>query len=65
MNSSLQTSRFTRPAKPVPQTAMVLAAGLGFTPLFIFAAASYLLALGWLHLLLPNIRRAEAEPALV
>jgi N-acetyl-alpha-D-muramate 1-phosphate uridylyltransferase len=29
MNSSLQTSRFTRPAKPVPQTAMVLAAGLG------------------------------------
>jgi ACS family hexuronate transporter-like MFS transporter len=36
-----------------------LAAGLGFTPLFIFAAASYMLALAWLHWLLPNIRRVE------
>lgn len=35
-----------------------LKAGLGFTPLFVFAAASYLLALGWLHLLIPVIRRA-------
>jgi MFS transporter, ACS family, hexuronate transporter len=40
-------------------TGAVLAAGLGFTPLFIFASVSYLLALGWLHLLLPTIRRAE------
>ena len=39
-------------------TGAVLTAGLGFTPLFMFAAASYLLALAWLHLLLPNIRRA-------
>lgn len=38
-------------------TGAVLTAGLGFTPLFIFAAVSYLLALGWLHLLLPRIRR--------
>lgn len=40
-------------------TGMVLTAGLGFTPLFVFAAVSYLLALGWLHLLLPRIERAE------
>ena len=39
-------------------TGLVLTAGLGYTPLFVFAAASYLLALGWLHLLLPVIRRA-------
>jgi MFS transporter, ACS family, hexuronate transporter len=42
-------------------TGAVLAAGLGFTPLFIFASVSYLLALAWLHLLLPTIRRAEAN----
>jgi MFS transporter, ACS family, hexuronate transporter len=40
-------------------TGAVLAAGLGFTPLFLFAAVSYLLALAWLHLLMPNIERAE------
>lgn len=39
-------------------TGAVLTAGLGFTPLFIFAASSYLLALLWLHLLLPIIERA-------
>lgn len=39
-------------------TGLVLTAGLGYTPLFLFAAVSYLLALGWLHLLLPVIRRA-------
>ena len=39
-------------------TGAVLTAGLGYTPLFIFAACSYLLALAWLHLLLPVIRRA-------
>jgi MFS transporter, ACS family, hexuronate transporter len=40
-------------------TGLVLVAGLGFTPLFLFAAVSYLLALGWLHLLMPTIRRVE------
>lgn len=39
-------------------TGLVLTAGLGYTPLFLFAAASYLLALAWLHLMLPVIRRA-------
>lgn len=37
----------------------VLAAGLGYLPLFLFASISYLLALGWIQLLLPRIRRAE------
>ncbi len=37
----------------------VLDAGLGFVPLFIFAASSYLVALAWFHLLLPEIRRPE------
>jgi ACS family hexuronate transporter-like MFS transporter len=40
-------------------TGAVLAAGLGFMPLFIFAAASYLVALAWLHWLLPHIQRVE------
>lgn len=34
---------------------LVLTAGLGYTPLFIFAGLSYLLALAWIHLLLPRI----------
>jgi MFS transporter, ACS family, hexuronate transporter len=38
-------------------TGLVLTAGLGYTPLFLFAAISYLLALGWLHLFLPRIER--------
>lgn len=38
---------------------LVLAAGLGYLPLFLFAAVSYLLALGWVRLLMPQIRRAE------
>jgi MFS transporter, ACS family, hexuronate transporter len=38
-------------------TGMVLVAGFGFTPLFLFAAVSYLLALGWLHWLMPRIER--------
>lgn len=37
----------------------VLDAGFGFIPLFIFAASSYLLALVWLQLLIPQIRRVE------
>ncbi len=36
---------------------ITLAAGFGFTPLFLFASVSYLLALAWLHFLMPIIRR--------
>ncbi|PTQ10004.1 MFS transporter [Sphingomonas oleivorans] len=45
---------------------LILAAGLGYLPLFLFAAISYLLALGWIRLLLPGRRRARAaaNPAL-
>jgi ACS family hexuronate transporter-like MFS transporter len=32
-------------------------AGIGFFPFFLFAAVSYLLALAWLHLLIPEIQR--------
>ena len=39
-------------------TGQVLGAGIGYTPLFIFAACSYLLALLWLQVMLPVIRRA-------
>jgi len=35
---------------------LVLTAGLGYYPLFVFAGMSYLLALAWIHLLLPNIQ---------
>jgi ACS family hexuronate transporter-like MFS transporter len=42
-------------------TGAVLTAGFGFTPLFLFAAVSYLLALTWLHLMLPKIERTP-EP---
>jgi MFS transporter, ACS family, hexuronate transporter len=38
-------------------TGQVLAAGLGFLPLMLFASVSYLLALGWFQLLLPRITR--------
>lgn len=42
----------------------VLDAGYGFVPLFVFAATSYLVALAWFQLLLPEIRRpAEAVAA--
>jgi MFS transporter, ACS family, hexuronate transporter len=40
-------------------TGLVLVAGLGYTPLFLFAAVSYLLALAWLQVMLPEIKRAE------
>lgn len=40
-------------------TGIVLLAGIGYTPLFLFAAVSYLLALAWLQMMLPQIRRAE------
>ena len=45
-------------------TGRVLDAGLGYVPLFVFAAASYLLALAWFHWLLPEIRRPEDGSAL-
>ncbi len=41
-------------------TGNALTADVGYTPLFAFAAVSYLLAFGWLRLLLPRIVRAEA-----
>lgn len=44
-------------------TGRVLDAGLGYVPLFVFAAASYLVALGWFQLLLPTIRRPDEGPA--
>jgi ACS family hexuronate transporter-like MFS transporter len=40
-------------------TGRVLDAGLGFVPLFVFAASSYLIALAWFQWLLPTIRRDE------
>lgn len=43
-------------------TGAVLTAGMGFTPLFLFAAISYLVALAWLHALLPVIRRPDEPP---
>jgi ACS family hexuronate transporter-like MFS transporter len=48
----------------VKLTGILLVSGYGYMPLFLFAAASYLLALAWLHLLLPRIERApERQPA--
>lgn len=41
-------------------TGRVLDAGLGFLPLFLFAVASYPLALAWLHYLIPRIERTMA-----
>jgi ACS family hexuronate transporter-like MFS transporter len=38
---------------------IVLTAGLGYLPLFLFASCSYLLAFGWISLLLPRIERVE------
>ncbi len=46
-------------------TGRVLDAGFGFVPLFLFAASSYLLALAWFHLLLPEIRRDAGALATV
>jgi MFS transporter, ACS family, hexuronate transporter len=43
----------------------VLDAGFGFGPLFLIAACSYLVALAWLHLLLPRIQRDEGALASV
>lgn len=40
---------------------LTLSAGLGYLPLFLFASISYLLGIGWIHLLIPDLRRAEEE----
>lgn len=40
----------------VKAAGLILAAGLGYLPLLAFASVSYLLALGWIQLLLPHIR---------
>ena len=42
---------------------LVLTAGLGYAPLFAFASVSYLLALGWIQLLLPRIRPVSTSPS--
>lgn len=42
---------------------LLLVAGYGYQPMFLFAAVSYLLALGWIQLLLPRIERFDHEPA--
>jgi ACS family hexuronate transporter-like MFS transporter len=47
----------------VKLTGILLVGGYGYTPLFIFAAVSYLIALAWLHLLLPVIQRPELASA--
>ncbi len=39
----------------VKAAGLILTAGLGYSPLFLFAGASYLLALGWIQLWLPRI----------
>ncbi len=43
----------------VKVTGILLVSGYGYMPLFIFAALSYLLALGWLQLLLPTVVRND------
>lgn len=40
-------------------TGALLTDGVGYGPIFAFAAVSYLLALAWLHLLLPRIERSR------
>ncbi len=41
---------------------VVLAAGLGYLPLFLFASVSYLMALGWIQLMIPKIEALGAQP---
>lgn len=40
---------------------LVLAAGLGYLPLFLFASVSYLMALAWIQVLLPRIEPLEND----
>ena len=40
---------------------LVLTAGLGYLPLFLFASVSYLLAVGWIQLLLPELRPIDTR----
>jgi ACS family hexuronate transporter-like MFS transporter len=42
---------------------LVLTAGLGYGPLFLFAGLSYLLALAWIQLLVPRIELREEDPS--
>lgn len=41
---------------------LVLAAGLGYLPLLAFCAVSYLLAIGWIQLLLPHLKTEGSRP---
>lgn len=41
---------------------LVLAAGLGYLPLLAFCAVSYLLAIGWIQLLLPHLEAEGSRP---
>lgn len=41
-------------------TGAVLSAGGGYTPLFVFAGASYLLGFAWLRMMMPAVPRAKA-----
>lgn len=47
----------------VPVTGLVLTAGYGYMPVILFASISYLLALGWLQLMLPKIERVKGSEA--
>lgn len=42
---------------------LLLTAGYGYLPLFLFAGCSYLLAIGWIQLLLPRMGPAEGAGA--
>lgn len=42
----------------------VLSAGFGYLPLFLFAAASYLMGLGWIQLMLPRIVSVDPSAAI-
>lgn len=54
------SARRTRLRRAKPAIAdIVLTAGYGYLPLFIFAGSFYLLAYGWMVLLLPRIERVE------
>lgn len=44
---------------------LVLVAGLGYAPLFAFASVAYLLALGWIQLLLPRVRAVAGSRAAI
>ena len=43
-------------------TGRLLTGGYGYAPLFYGAACAYLLALGWIHLLVPRITAEDEQP---